>query len=167
MKEPFAGIKDCEIFCMLELVDLIINCLQTGLIVSLFKSVRSRQTLKAPLGFFTITNEFNHSGLTSLPSNLEIILSDSMLSNSCLNLSFMANGTCLGGFWTGVACCFIIICTGLHFDLPISVKSLDYFRWLMIDCFVSVPKVSSLFVEFTLSVCKVGLALACMESTLS
>ena len=100
--------------------------LHTGLTISLLRSVGSKQIRRVPFGFFTITKEFNHSGLMSLPSNLEIIPCASILSSSFLSFSHIASGTFLGGFCIRIPFCLVVICTGLHLNLPIPAKSLEY-----------------------------------------
>ena len=120
--------------------------------MSLLRSVRSRQILNYHLVFFTITKLFSHSGLISKPLYLEIIPWASITSNSYLNLSFIAIRILLEGFWTGIAFCLMVMCTGLHLKWPIPEKREAYLGWLIIACFVNVSIVNSWVVEFTMSV---------------
>ena len=99
----------------------------------LIKISQIKANSKRTIGFFTITNEFNHLGLMSLPSNFEMIPWSSMLSCSFLNCSHITTGTFLWGFCIGTPFCFVIICTGLHLNLQILLKRWAYFGWLTID----------------------------------
>ena len=87
--------------------------LHTGLTMYGLRSVGSRHMHNLPFGFLTTTNEFSHSGtLTFALPNLLRIPCETILSSSCLNWSFRANGTLRGGFCTGTALCVNFICTG-------------------------------------------------------
>ena len=124
MEEAFTCVKDCKVLSTLSFLNYIIHCweLHTYFTISLLRSVGSRQILRELLGFFTITNEFNHSGLMFLPSNLEIIPCASILYSSFLNFSLIARGTFLGGFCIGTPFCQVVVCTGVYLNLPIPVK---------------------------------------------
>ena len=88
--------------------------LHTGRMILLFKSVGSRQTHRLPLGCFTITKLFSHSGV-GIPGVSFVKMPLSTIDCiSFVNLSLRANGTLLGAFLIGSAFGFISILTGLY-----------------------------------------------------
>ena len=55
--------KDIRFICNVWEISSKVYMLQTDLMMCLLRSVGSKQTRKLPLGFFTMMNEFNHSGV--------------------------------------------------------------------------------------------------------
>ena len=70
-----------------------VHMLQTDLMMCLLRSVGSKQTCRLPLGFFTMTNEFNYSGVSMVWVTSDKMPCWTMDCISVLNLSFSASGT--------------------------------------------------------------------------
>ena len=121
MEEPFGTIKYSKMNCIFQQCNYLIQCPSIAY-WSMYglRSVGSRHMHSLPFGFLTTTEEFSHSGtLTFASSSLLRIPCETILSSSCLNWSFSANGTFRGGFCTGIALHAILIYTGSHLNLPI------------------------------------------------
>ena len=69
----------------------------------LLRSVGSKQTCKLPLGFLTITKEFNHSGVFIVWVTSDKIPCSTMDCISAANLSLSASSTFQGAFLIGAA----------------------------------------------------------------
>ena len=124
-KKPFvaSNMEKCFTFLSLKLISSRVLELQTGLTIYLFKSVRSKQILKSPLGFLTIMNEFNHSFAVFL-SSLEMILCCSIEWTSSSNFPLSETGTCWAGFYTRIAFSESLMSTGQIRNLPTPEKAL-------------------------------------------
>ena len=113
--------------------------LQTGQTMYLFRSDGSRQILRDPFGFQTVTNKFNHSGVgPEIEAYFDIIPAFSIRSNSSLNGHFIARGTLWGGFCTSWALSLRVLETGGTLNLPIPLKRCLYFGLFTIHCLVIV-----------------------------
>ena len=90
----------------------------------LFRSVVSKQILRLPFGFFTMTQLLSQ-GVGVLQSSFVIIPAFSINFSSCLKLSFRATGTLQASFCTGSASSDRTMLTSSMENLPIPENILE------------------------------------------